>query len=326
MKRLVIDSLLSGGVITNYHCTSRCAHCLYRCAPERERAYMGRGTALAVFAAVRRGGCDSVHIGGGEPLLDLGSLEAVLDAAAETGVGIDYLETNASWFGDPGEAADLLARLMDRGVRTLLVSISPFHNEHIPFARVKGLLRACEAAGMGVFPWVADFHGDLERFDDNTPHRLGEYALAMGEEYIREIPRRYWLHPGGRAIDFLEGIFGRVETRELLRLSAGCRELADTTHFHFDLYGNYIPGLCSGLSIAAGDIGAPLEEDRYPLITSLYREGVRGVCDAARRHGFEPAPGYLNKCHLCNEARRFLAVAAGMESHELMPAGYYTTR
>ena len=30
----------SGGVITNYHYTARCAHCLYNCSPERERSYL----------------------------------------------------------------------------------------------------------------------------------------------------------------------------------------------------------------------------------------------------------------------------------------------
>ena len=30
----------SGGVITNCHCTARCARCLYTCGPEREKSYL----------------------------------------------------------------------------------------------------------------------------------------------------------------------------------------------------------------------------------------------------------------------------------------------
>lgn len=37
---MLINRLRSGGLITNYHCTSRCAHCLYNCGPNREKAYM----------------------------------------------------------------------------------------------------------------------------------------------------------------------------------------------------------------------------------------------------------------------------------------------
>ena len=40
-------------------------------------------------------GCPSVHIGGGEPLLRPDKLQAVLEAASDCGVGIDYVETNS---------------------------------------------------------------------------------------------------------------------------------------------------------------------------------------------------------------------------------------
>ena len=40
-------------------------------------------------------GCPSVHIGGGEPLLRPDKLQAVLEAASDCGVGIDYVEINS---------------------------------------------------------------------------------------------------------------------------------------------------------------------------------------------------------------------------------------
>ncbi len=323
MNGFAVRGLLSGGVIVNYRCSSRCAHCLYRCSPGRDRAYMDREGALKAFGAVRAGGCNSAHIGGGEPLLDPEALVTVLSAAQECGVSIEYVETNSSWYRDGQGAADLLARFRNLGVRTLLVSISPFHNEYVPLWKIKGVMEACGRSGMDVFPWIGDFFGELDQMGDDRTHGLGEYAALYGRDAVEAIPRRYRLHPGGRAIDFLLDIHGRIEAGAILAQGRGCAELADTTHFHIDLYGGYVPGLCAGLSFPADDIGITLDPDRYPLITALYREGVRGLVKIAREHGFSPAEGYLNKCHLCNDARAFLA-GSGTTFAELCPAEYYS--
>jgi len=42
-------------------------------------------------------------------------------------------------------------QLIEAGVGTLLVSISPFHNAHVPYARVMGVIEACRRTGMQVF-------------------------------------------------------------------------------------------------------------------------------------------------------------------------------
>jgi len=60
-------------------------------------------------------------------------LGAVLEIAAKVGISIEYVETNSSWFQDIDSAKDLLTQLSGKGLHTLLVSISPFHNEQIPF-------------------------------------------------------------------------------------------------------------------------------------------------------------------------------------------------
>lgn len=140
MTELNIRQLMSGGLITNYFCTSRCGHCLYNCSPNWEKEYITAQTAEKNLRAVRSLGCRSVHIGGGEPLLRPGGLAAVLKIAAELGVAVEYVETNSSWFKDAGSAEAFLTDLHARGLETLLVSISPFHNEHIPFFKAKGVL------------------------------------------------------------------------------------------------------------------------------------------------------------------------------------------
>lgn len=104
----------------------------------------------------------------------------------------------------------------------------------------------------------------------------------------------------------------------------GCRELLDTRHFHLDLFGNYIPGLCAGLAIRAEDLGGPLDAADYPLLTTLFSRRVEGLLDyAATRHGFQPAASYISKCHLCLEIRSFLVSRQQEHPPELQPLGFY---
>src|SRR5690606_28830200 len=116
---------------------------------------------------LKRLGCHNVHIGGGEPLLKSEKIFPVLEAAARNNINIDYIETNASWFKDEASAKTILKELIKHGVHTLLISIDPYHNEYIPFYKVKGLIRACSKVNMGVFPWLIDFWDDLDALDDS---------------------------------------------------------------------------------------------------------------------------------------------------------------
>ena len=81
MPKFQIKRLISGGIITNYFCTSTCRHCLYNCGPHWEKKYIDRHVAKENLRIVRSLGCRSVHIGGGEPLLRPDHLANVLEVA-----------------------------------------------------------------------------------------------------------------------------------------------------------------------------------------------------------------------------------------------------
>lgn len=324
MKTLSIASLQSGGVITNYYCSSRCGHCLYGCSPYWEKKYLDESTAIRIFQKIASLGCGYVHIGGGEPLLDPSSLQKVLKIASDFRTGIEYIETNSSWFKDEVSAVATLQSLKPFGINTLLVSISPFHNEHVPFAKVKGVMAACRKAGIDIFPWVQDFYYDLNNFDETKTHSLEEYTQEFGRGYLKSIPSRYWVHFGGRALQTYKDLYPLKSLEEITGNTQGCVELTGITHFHFDLFGNYVPGLCSGLAIKAEDLGNPLDPDQYPLITTLYNQGVKGLLENAwENYGFIPEEQYLSKCHLCFEIRKYLVLEGKVNSIELQPVQFY---
>jgi hypothetical protein len=324
---LAITRLVSGGLTVTYQCQSACPHCLYRGGPGREAGYMDQDTAAMAFARALSLGCGSMHVGGGEPLVDPLGLAGVLAAAAETGMAVDYVETSASWFDNLDEAVDLLGELRSMGLASLLLSISPMHNAFIPLRKTLGVMEAARAAGVAVFPWQEHFLPDLRAFDPDTTHPFREYLERFGADYPADILRRTWIHLGGRAFDLFAPVLGRRPVAEILEAaSADCLgELSDTSHFHMDLYGDYVPGLCSGLALRLADLGGPLDEERYPILSTLAASGIRGLYDyAVSLEEYEARPqGYVNKCELCQDLRRHLSERGWFESTELSPPEFY---
>ncbi|EPR41670.1 Radical SAM domain protein [Desulfovibrio sp. X2] len=321
---LTIRSLASGGIITTYRCGSRCAHCLYDCGPHRRHAFIEPDEAARAARTARSLGCSSLHVGGGEPFLNPENLREVLRALRGEGVRLEYVETGACWAGREDAAADLLAELRAAGLHSLLVSISPFHNEHVDFSRTRAVLSACERSGVRALPWGAQFYGEIEALGEGR-HSLAEYGARYGADYLRAVPERFWVHMGGRALATYRPYMEHRPADEAAAASGPCTALADVSHFHFDLWGNYVPGLCAGLALRREDVGRPLERERYPLLWLLWDEGVRGLLRAARERGFAPeAEGYVSACDLCTACRRFL-YAAG-DFRELAPSGFYRSQ
>jgi hypothetical protein len=284
-------------------------------------------TAEDNLRTVRLLGCRSVHIGGGEPLLRPDKLSEILEIACRMGVSVEYVETNSSWFKDLESAKRMLCNLREKGLNTLLVSISPFHNEHIPFFKVKGVIESCRKTGITVFPWINGFYKDLNGFNDLKTHALKEFEGKFGKDYLLSVLRRYWIHMGGRALDTFRTVLTTRSPEQIIDENPGgcARELSDTSHFHMDLFGNYIPGLCSGLSVSTKDLGKPISEDTYTVITTLFNSGIKGFYDLARKAvAYAPArSGYINKCDLCTEIRTVLVVKNVAGVSECNPREFY---
>ncbi|MDH3827863.1 MAG: radical SAM protein [Desulfobacterales bacterium] len=322
-----IKRLVSGGLITNYFCASRCRHCLYNCSPNWEKNYIGLRAAEENLRTIRKLGCSSVHIGGGEPLLRPGALGDILEISAKVGVAVEYVETNSAWFKDSHSATATLLKLRKQGLQTLLVSISPFHNEYIPFSKVKGVIEAARQTGIGIFPWVSEFIADLAALDADGTHPLAEFEALFGRDYVMRLPQRYWIHMGGRALETFRPYLADKSAQQIMEKNAGrcATELLNTGHFHLDLFGNYIPGLCSGLSIAREDLGKPLPVKKYPLLTTLFHEGIRGIFKMAQeKFSYTPAKeSYINKCDLCLEIRACFVQNDFGGTAELNPKEFY---
>ncbi|HAA26076.1 MAG TPA: radical SAM protein [Ruminiclostridium sp.] len=321
---LKVNYLASGGIITNYKCSSKCRHCSYSSSPKWPDNYMTPFIADEIFSILKSLGCHSVHIGGGEPLLKPDKIMDVLIAARRNKTSIEYIETNASWYTDEESAKAVLKELKSHGVHTLLISIDPYHNEYIPFWKVKALIQACSKANVKVFPWQIEFWGDLDVMDDRIPHSLDEYIRLFGQDYPLKLVNRYGLNLKGRALETYKPMMKKQPFERILEGSMSCRLLSGIYHFHVDLYGSFIPQSCPGFSIPLRELAHGADPDKYRIIYSLESAGIIGLVELAKNeYGYIPKTEYAGKCDLCYDIRNYLVLELGLELPDLKPEGHY---
>jgi hypothetical protein len=237
---------------------------------------------------------------------------------------VAYIETNSSWCKNSPEDAAFLRQLRSEGASTLLVSISPFHNEYVPFQRVKDCLTAARTAGLSVFPWVRDFYPEIDSLDATRTHSLAEYETHFGPGYTRSLPARYGLTMRGRALRTFTPRMTSRPLKEVLHGAGPCRELFDASHFHVDLDGRYLPGLCAGFVVPFGALDQAFSPDRFPLLGLLARKGIGAACSLARAdYGFTPQERYVSKCDLCEDIRQHLMNKEKASFPELGPHEFY---
>jgi len=321
----------SGGIMLSYKCNSRCRHCLYAAGPEWKE-WLDVGDAGRIFEGLLlvsrhlRG----FHLAGGEPFLDFDRLLRVQRLATEFGIPIEYVETNAAWCTDEDIAREKFGQLKDAGLRCLLVSCSAFHAERIPLNRVTAAVRAgYDVFGPnGVVLWVPDFYRQLSEIAADRTIGLDEYVESVGRTTARRMIRSgYSLISGGRLGYELAEFYDR-QIPEHCR-GDHCRlELLESGHAHFDPYGNLIPAFCSGISLGdARDLPALIREfdlSRLSLVRMLVESGPYGLYEfAAKEFGYTALEGgYVGKCHLCVDVRRWI-VSHTTEFLELAPLQLY---
>jgi hypothetical protein len=301
--------LYHGGVMLNYRCTAACRHCLYACSPARRDGCPGRDTAREIAGLLAKGRIGSVHIGGGEPFLDVEGLFALIRELRDADIQLDYVETNAFWADSPF-APEQIRALRDEGVPALCISLDPFHAEYVPWDSPLRLARLCDEAGLGYFLWKREFISVLSKLAKGRAHSRAAMEAALSPGYIAETASAYGIRLGGRAVNIEEAYTSKKSVTEIMAAkicSRPCGDLLSTGHFHVDMEGYFIPPGCTGLRLPLAELleGAP--PGKYPVYETLYEKGPAALFDFACGHGFVPGTaGYTSVCNLCFHIRRFL--------------------
>jgi hypothetical protein len=271
-----------------------------------------------------------LHIGGGEPLLNLDLIVKVVSRIRGKRIFLEYVETNGALLREGGE--EKLRLLRDAGLNRVLLSISPFHREFIPLEETLDAYRAIVRVfgEEGIFPWHPGYLPFLERSPAGSKVSLEDHFLQCSPGEVRhQLTSIMYIHPGGRGA-YLLARHMKLSSPEMFLGHQCSRNLSSPVHAHIDQEGNYLAGFCSGLRIgtaAALDLerlygdGADLAE--HPVLRMLAGRGLGELYRHACALGFEPAPeGYVAPCHLCLDLRLFL-YNVGFAPDELYPRFFY---
>ena len=321
---LTIPPLQSGGVMLTYKCDNACRHCLYCCSPKSSDEVMSEAMidrTMSALAKERR--LDGIHFGGGECSIFFDRLIYAIRSAVKHGVRIDYLETNGGWCVDERTALGGFKKLRDAGLPGVLISASLFHLEFIPLSVTKTAIRAANKVFGGAFVWTGEMLRLMERLPDHDKkYPLHESCRLLGIDLTDGTlwQLHSYLNPCGRAARVLSDGLKRHLPEEFAGDACG-RTFQLTSHFHIDPHGNLFTGHCPGISVAnIENLHPTINDEIAPFFTALW-EG--GPVEAWKRHAleFDPAAGYIGKCHFCLELRKHLFEQGRFD--ELRPAEMY---
>ena len=326
-----IPALSSGGIILSYQCSNRCKHCLYASSPEWKE-WMSETDAETILMGIKRHNqyLTGLHLAGGEPMLRPELVIFIVKRAVELGLPLEYVETNAFWCWDEEKTFEAFHRLKEAGLPAVLVSSSPFHLEFVSMERVNRAV----SVGRKVFGdqriilYTAYFYQQLQSIDSRHPLPLEDYLEAVGNERASlAFATEYSLIPNGRAATKLCELYETHPASYFFNDTCE-RELSSPHHTHIDLYGNYIAGLCAGISLGDGrdldSLYSGIDLEERPLIEKLVRGGVGALFNwAVKGYDYqEDLRGYIAKCQLCLDIRRHL-IRVGGGFKELAPLAFY---
>lgn len=313
---------IGSGIITNYNCTASCRHCMFASSPECEKEFITAEKAEEIAILLEESGCNSVHIGGGEPFMNFDALCTLIGALNRHCIDVDYIETNAFWCKDRDFVKARLEKLRELCVTCIMASVDPFHIEFVPLERPLLLCEILKEMGFDYFIWQQKFLKRLSVLDITKTHSRKELEETLGRDYITETAAEYGLGMNGRALAIAGEIYQK-KSAEKLASSDECPTLTRPHHCHIDLHGNAIPSRCTGLAIDARDyLENNFPEDKYPVYSRLAKGGLAELFEYAKSKGFVPnKDGYATKCTLCYKMREYLF--KNHPSQDLAPASFY---
>ncbi len=313
------------GLLLTYGCPARCEICYVHAGPEQE-GWMPVATAVSLWRsldalAAAHGRTMRVHLAGGEPFGHWPRLVEIIRGAREAGLTpLEKVETNAFWATENELTRSRLTTLHELGVQKLVVSSDVFHQQFVPFERV----RRCVEIGREVLGrdrvrvrWW-DFYVDpIDTAALSTEERTAVFLAALARH-----PERLTGRAAATLAPRLPCRPAEAYTHENCR-----REVLHSRHVHIDPDGHIFPGTCAGIILGrAADGGGRCSsechgsnvEDVWRTLAVTWRQhpavaplATGGPCELLRRVvslGYRQRPeGYAGKCHLCADIRRWLA-------------------
>ena len=336
--RVRIPTPISGGLILSYRCSASCRHCMYACSPSWNADWISEEDLAATLQTLSGriqpapGGEQTMslnhglHFTGGEPFLNFELLCRAVRMAKSLRIPSLFVETNCYWARTDRETREKLLELKACGLAGILISINPFYLEYVPFQRSERAISiAREVLGPNVMVYQAEYFRLFRQMGIRDRLPIHEFLkLREGREFARNT--EFFLN--GRAPYAMEefDLFAKYPAGRFFPVPCTPAFLR-SWHNHFDNYGNFMPGYCGGLSL--GDcrqldtlLAEGIDLEARPVLSYIIADNFEGLLAFAVQLGYRERPsGYLSKCHLCADIRRFLVKVDDFA--ELEPREFY---
>ena len=301
------------GILFTYRCSISCRHCLFGCSSERPDIVMTPRQCADNLALLHETG-RVVHIAGGEPMLYWDALCEAIRLAYQEDNAPHFIETNCSFAVNDEVARQRLTFLATHGVKGLLASADPFHQEFVPpdrFLRVRRLAAEIFSsenfygsdAGESLVREYRDIARDKARLRSyvrkHPPCMVGSAHAQLAHHLDACAPDDSGLPPWRwRAATPETGCLSQFQAETMWEL-------------HIDPYGNILTncGLILGTigEVSPARLLARGPETANGFVRTVCEHGALGLAERARReHGFAFPEQVTQTCELCYLARRFL--------------------
>ena len=190
--------------VVTYACTGRCKHC-----SEGDHASLGERIDPKIAAdAVRKIAAEydikTVMTFGGEPLLYMDAVCAIMTTAKELNIPKRQVITNGYFSKNTAKICEVAQQLFECGVNELLLSADAFHQETIPLETVK--IFAAEAKKCGI-PIRLQPAWLVSATDDNPYNRKTREILGSFAEMSLPVGAGNVIFPEGNALKYLSEYF-----------------------------------------------------------------------------------------------------------------------
>ena len=190
--------------VVTYACTGRCKHC-----SEGDHASCGERidpkiAADAVRKIAAKYDIKTVMTFGGEPLLYLDAVYAIMTAAKELNIPKRQVITNGYFSKNADKIHEAAERLAACGVNDLLLSVDAFHQETIPLDVVRQFATEAKKCGIPIRLQPAWLRSAV---DDNPYNRKTIEILGSFEDLALPVGEGNNIFPEGNALKYLAEYF-----------------------------------------------------------------------------------------------------------------------
>ena len=204
MKNEYLKNLSKIEFVVTDACTGRCKHCSAGGHHSSGASIDPALAARVVLSVAKEYDIKTVMTFGGEPLLHLDAVVAVMEAAKSCGIPVRQVITNGYVAKDQSEIRQIAERLAACGVNDLLLSVDAFHQETIPLAVVRDFAREARRCDipMRLQPaWLTSFE------DDNPYNRATRKVLDAFSDMEIPVGEGNVIFPEGNAKKYLAEYF-----------------------------------------------------------------------------------------------------------------------